>query len=132
MLVQLLRKNGLGARAEPYDAASRGQIASLDTTGVAMICISYLEISGNPSHLRYLVRRLRQRSPGTPILVGLWPAEDALLGDERLRAAVGADHYATSLRDAVQACLVVAGASTNPSIRTHSLAPDQGEAIAAA
>lgn len=107
MLQQLLGKNGLAARAEPYDAASRNQIASLDVAGVAMVCISSLEISGSPSHLRYLVRRLRHRLPQVPILVGLFPLDDASV-DERLRAAVGADFYAGSLRVAVNTCLSVA------------------------
>ena len=69
------------------------------------MCISFLEISGSPSHLRCLIRRLRDRLPGRPILVGLWPADDAVLGDERLRSAIGADEYTTSLRAAVEICL---------------------------
>ena len=42
--------------------------------------------SGNPAHLRYLLRRLRQKVGDAPILVGLWPAEEAVLTDESLRA----------------------------------------------
>ncbi len=34
--------------------------------GIAMVCISYLEISGSPNHLHYLMRRLRSRMPGVP------------------------------------------------------------------
>lgn len=50
----------------------------LDGTGIAMVCVSYLEISGSPSGLHHLVRRLRERMPGAKILVGLWPtASDA-------------------------------------------------------
>jgi hypothetical protein len=105
MLAQLLTKHGLGSRVEPHNAVSRSGIANLEVTGVAMVCISYLEITGTPSHLRYLLRRVRQKVPGAPILVGLWPAEEAVLRDDRLRAAVGADYYATSLREAVTACL---------------------------
>jgi predicted PurR-regulated permease PerM len=105
MLAQLLQKHGLGARVAPHEAVSRSNIIGLDITGVAMVCISYLEISGNPAHLRYLLKRLRQRLPKAPILVGLWPADDVILTDQELRAAVGADHYATSLRDAVAACI---------------------------
>ena len=108
MLAQLLGKHGLGAHAAPHEAASREGIAALDVQGVAMICVSYLEISGNPSHLRYLLRRLRRRAPGVSILVGLWPAEDEVLQDQRLRAVIGADHYASSLHDAVQICVRVA------------------------
>ena len=38
-------------------------IGTLDGEGVAMVCLCYLEIGGTPSHLRYLLRRLRQRLP---------------------------------------------------------------------
>ena len=108
ILAQLLGKHGLGARLVPYELVSRTKVATLDVQGIAMVCISYLEISGSPSHLRYLLRRLRQRLPGVPVLVGLWPAEDTVLKDERLRSAVGADYYTSSLRDAVTACLEAA------------------------
>ena len=74
-----------------------------------MVCISYLEISGSPAHLRYLVRRLRGRLPtGTSILVGLWQTEDEVLQDHALQSLVGADHYTTSLREAVETCVRVA------------------------
>ncbi|MBV9858968.1 MAG: AI-2E family transporter [Alphaproteobacteria bacterium] len=108
MLAQLLRKHGLGARTVPYEAVSREGIGSLATAGVAMVCISYLDISGTPSHLRYLIRRLRRTLPQVPILVGLWPAEDEVLKDDQARAAIGADCYATALRDAVRFCMEAA------------------------
>jgi predicted PurR-regulated permease PerM len=108
ILVQLLGKHGLGARAAPYENASRDSITKLDVEGVAMVCISYLEITGGPAALHYLVRRLRQRIPGIPILVGLWPSEDAVLKDDRVRAVIGADYFTTSLREALDTCIVVA------------------------
>ena len=108
MLAQLLGKHGLGARVAAHDSASRANIRSLDVSGVAMVCISYLEISGSPSNLHYLLRRLRQRLPGVPILVGLWPSNDEVLHDKRVRAVIGADHYTTSLKEAVETCVAVA------------------------
>ena len=67
-----------------------------------MVCISYLELSGSPSHLRYLLRRLRRHlPPDVRVLVGLWPAGEAILQDERMHAAVGADYYTSSLHEAV-------------------------------
>src|ERR671920_2046377 len=94
MLAQLLSKHGLCARVVPHEAVSRSNVLGLDVTGVAMVCISYLEISGNPAHLRYLLKRLRQRlPPGAPILVGLWPAEEAVLKDRQIQKQVGADLY---------------------------------------
>ena len=126
MLAQLLGKHGLPARVVSQDASSRAHIQSLDVTGVAMVCVSYLEASGSPSTLRYLTRRLRQRAPGAPILVGLWQADAAVLADERLRATVGADHYVTTLRDAVNSCLAAARAAAEmapPTSAEPALAP---------
>ncbi len=109
MLVQLLGKHGLGARLAPYEAVSRDRVETLDVSGVAMVCMSYLDISGSPAHLRYLMRRLRQRLPkGTPILVGLWPTQDAALTDKTIQVEIGADYFTSSLRDAVNACLQAA------------------------
>jgi predicted PurR-regulated permease PerM len=114
MLAQLLHKSGLTARVLPHEAASRLRISTLEGDGVAMVCLCYLEIGGAPSHLRYLLRRLRQRLPNARLLVGLWPAEQAILTDDRLRAAVGADIYTSSLREAVEACLESARAEIPP------------------
>ena len=104
ILMQLLAKNGLAARAEPFEAAARHTIASLDLTDVSIICIVSLEISSNPSHLRYLVRRIRQRLPHVPVLLGLFSLDEAAI-DDRFRTAVAADLFVTSMRDAVTACL---------------------------
>ncbi len=113
MLVQLLGKHGLGARLVPYEAVSRDRVERLDVDGVAMVCISYLDISGSPAHLRYLLQRLRRRLPrGAPILVGLWPTQDAALTDKTTQTGIGADYFASSLRDAVDACLKAARGAT--------------------
>ena len=109
MLAQLLAKHGLGSRTVDHEAVSRDHIATLDVTGVAMACISYLEISGSPAHLRYLIRRLRQRLPsGAPILVGLWPAGEQSADERQQRAAVDAEYFTTSLADSVTACVQAA------------------------
>jgi predicted PurR-regulated permease PerM len=108
MLAQLLGKHGLGARVVSHDAVSRATINSLDLRDVAMMCVSYVNISGRPAHLRYLLRRLRERQPRVPILVGLWPEDDPIMADEDLRAAMGADHYVSTLREAVERCVAAA------------------------
>jgi hypothetical protein len=105
MLAQILRKHGLGAGIASYQSVSRERIATLDLTGVAMVCISYLDISGNPAHLRYMIRRLRERKPDLVILVGLWPAGDKALSDPATGREIGADAYVSSLRQAVDSCV---------------------------
>ena len=104
MLGQLLDKHGLGARVIPSGAISRTAIGELDTTGVAMVCVSFLDISGTMAPLRHLLRRLRQHLPQIPILVGLWSPGETISEMDRQRAQ-GADDCVTSLRDAVAKCL---------------------------
>jgi predicted PurR-regulated permease PerM len=108
MLAQLLEMHGLTTLVLPYEAASREGILSLNGSGTTMVCITYLEISGTPSHLRYLVQRLRRRIPRAPILIGFWDPEDEVVKEPRVRAFIGADYYSTSLRGAVDCCLKAA------------------------
>lgn len=108
MLAQLLTVHGVGTRLASVEAASRQRLSTFDASGLMMVCITYLEITGSPSHLRYLLRRLRQRLPGVPILVGLWPAGDRTMTDAQVQSIVGADAHVSTLRDAVDTCLQVA------------------------
>ena len=105
MLAQLLRKHGLDARVVSHGEVSRERIRSLDVAGVAMVCVSYLDITGNPAHLRYLLERLKRQAPGVRVLVGLWPVGEKVLTDAAVGHAVGADFYVSSLRNAVETCL---------------------------
>lgn len=108
MLAQLLGKHGIDASVLPHAAMSREQIETLDVSGAAMICISYLDLGGSPSHLHYLMRRLRRQTRNIPILVGIWPGDAEVLMDDRLRTVIGADYYTRSLREAVDACVSAA------------------------
>lgn len=106
MLVQLLGKHGLGARLVGYGEVSRENVETLDVEGVAMACVSYLDITGSPAHLRYLMQRLRQRLPhGAPILVGLWPSQDATLTDKQVQQSIGATYFTSSLAATVTSCV---------------------------
>ncbi|WP_230628467.1 AI-2E family transporter [Sphingomonas sp. Leaf37] len=113
MLAQLLARRGFGTRRIPHAAVARDAVQRVDYSGTRMICLSYLEIGGSPSHLRYLVRRLRREAPGAHILVGLWPQGEAALSDEQIQRVLGADSYVGSLASAVD---VVTDIATAPDI----------------
>jgi predicted PurR-regulated permease PerM len=115
MLAQLLGKHGLAAHTVSHAAISRSKAGSFAADGVAMICVTYLEIDRHFPHLRHLLRRLHQRLPKVPLLIGLWPAPDAFAEEERLRAGISADFHASSLREAVQACVRAATNDAEPS-----------------
>ena len=70
-----------------------------------MICIAYLEVKGNPSHLRYLLQRLRERLPNSKLLVGLWPEQQSVLSDTALQREIGADVYVSTLLQSIEACI---------------------------
>lgn len=112
MLAQLLTKHGLGARVVPHRVVGRDRIRAFDAGDARMICISYLEIAGAPSHLRYLVRRLRRAAPDLPLLVGLWPPRSDAANDPR--AMVNADMHVETLHAAVAACLAQATGLAEP------------------
>ncbi|MEX6506749.1 AI-2E family transporter [Jiella sp. M17.18] len=102
MLAQLLERHGIATRCEPRDTLLTTNIFRLDTAGVTMVCLSYLDGS-RAAEVRYLVRRLRRKMPQARILLGFWGME-AKSAAEELRASSGADFQATSLRQAVDVC----------------------------
>jgi predicted PurR-regulated permease PerM len=120
MIAQLLGKHGIGARLAPYEAVSRTRIGSFEVHNVAMVCILYLDIRGNPAHLRYLLRRLREHLPDARFVVGLWPVEDPILRDPNLAQTVGADYYVSTLHEAVEACFAAAHQSVREKDRSLS------------
>jgi predicted PurR-regulated permease PerM len=105
MLAQLLTQRQVDTRVVSNAMVSREAIGSLDLRGVDVVAISYLELAGSPAHLRYLIKRLRQRAPNLKIIVGLWPKGEAVLTDTAIQRAVGADVYVGSLRAATEAAL---------------------------
>ncbi|NNM73983.1 AI-2E family transporter [Enterovirga aerilata] len=107
MLAQLLAKHGLGARVEGPDVLATSRIAPLDTAGVRLVCVSFLDTTA-PVHVRFAVRRLRRRVPDARIMVGAWGLDrDAA---DSLCAASRSDACATRLSEAVRYCLEAARA----------------------
>ncbi len=108
MIEQLLRHRGFGVRRITHAEVARDRIGTLDFTGARLVCLSYLELGGTPSHLRYLVRRLRRSAAAAHVMVGLWPEGEAALTDTQIQQTLGADLYVGSLRAAVDAAAALA------------------------
>ena len=102
MLAQLLGERGVATRSIPHTAVSREAIGNLDLTGIGAVAISYLQLAGSPAHLRYLIKRVRQRAPDVRVIVGLWPEGEAAMSDEAIQRSIGADAYVGSLAQAVE------------------------------
>jgi hypothetical protein len=80
-------------------------IGQLDLSAVEAVIVSYLELTEAPAQLRYLIRRLRHRAPQAALIAGVWAQGEAVLTDTKMQAALGADRYVGSLREAIDASL---------------------------
>ncbi|HWX36957.1 MAG TPA: AI-2E family transporter [Steroidobacteraceae bacterium] len=120
MLAQLLEKHGLGARVEGADAVAISNIFRLDTAGIGMVCLSYLD-AGSPARMRYAIRRMRRRLPQAQILLGCWRADT---DTTTIRDTAKPDAVATTLREAVKLCLEAARNSRTSSLPMEVQQPD--------
>jgi hypothetical protein len=127
MLAQLATAHGLAARVEAAEALSTTNVFRLDTTGVTIVCLVYLDASG-PAHMRYAVRRLRRKLPSATIVLGCWVKEINPAALESLREGAKADLVASSLGDAVKLCIEAAGVKDQ---RQESLGKETSATVAA-
>jgi predicted PurR-regulated permease PerM len=108
MLGQLSTAHGLAARVEGAEALSTANIFRLETIGVAVVCLVYMDASG-PAHMRYSVRRLRRKLPKATIILGCWMKDRDPAGLELLRDGAKADLVAASLGEAIKLCIEATG-----------------------
>jgi predicted PurR-regulated permease PerM len=104
MLIQLLEKHGLGGCVETNAAVSASNIERLNSAGVMVVCLSYLDLGSSPAHLRHSVKRIRRQITGATMVAGLW----GHAGDEnreQLQTTAAADYYVSSLREALSLCI---------------------------
>jgi hypothetical protein len=113
MLAQLSTAHGLAARVEGPEALSTTNVFRLETTGVAIVCLVYLDASG-PAHMRYSVRRLRRKLPKATIILGCLVRDIDPAALELLREGAKADLVAASLGEAVKLCIEATGVEDQP------------------
>jgi predicted PurR-regulated permease PerM len=106
MLSQLTAAHGLKARTEGPEALSTANVFRLQTAGISIICLVYMDAS-TPAHMRYSVRRLRRKLPKGIIILACCTKEtdDGIL--ENLRENARADMAAASLAEATRRCIDV-------------------------
>jgi hypothetical protein len=107
-LARLSTAHGLAARVEGAEALSTTNVFRLETTGVAILCVVYLDASG-PAHMRYTIRRLRRKLPKATIILGCWVKDIDPAALELLREGAKADLVAASLGEAVRLCIEATG-----------------------
>jgi hypothetical protein len=123
MIAQLVERRGIGARAEQADALSMSRIFSLDTTGVELICVCYVE-AVSAAQVRYAARRIHRMAPDVLVLVALFG--DGLEGEDVIPST---DVVRGSLQATVDRVVAIANGANVPDMsptltaKTPSLAP---------
>jgi predicted PurR-regulated permease PerM len=126
ILSVLLAKHGVGARSVPWEAVSIANLARIDAAGARILCLSCLDPRLS-SHVKFLIRRLRRRFPGTTIVVGFWTLGEAdTIPPDRV-TETGADLMVRSLREALA---VVCGEVIRARQPTAPAEPERGVASA--
>jgi hypothetical protein len=104
MFAQLCGVHGLAARVEGAEALSSNSIVRLDPTGIALVCLSYIDLT-SPAHMRFAVRRLRRKLPSAKFLLGCWDSTEDAGRLEEYRENAKAEFAAFSLREAIRICV---------------------------
>lgn len=115
MLVQLLEKHGLGGSVETNAAVSSSNIVRLNSAGVMVVCLSYLDLGSSPAYLRHSIKRIRRQITGAKLVVGLWGHGD-VKNRGQLQTTTPVDFYVSSLREALSVCIdaVSGGGAKSP------------------
>ena len=107
IIAQLARRRGIGAQAKQFDALSLSKIFALDTEGVALVCLCYLE-SATPAQIRYAVRRIRRKAPDAFVLVSLLNETAKIEDTDAAQLPSGTDLVKGSLADTLARIMDVA------------------------
>ncbi|MBL8588716.1 MAG: AI-2E family transporter [Methylobacteriaceae bacterium] len=100
-MADAFNRAGLGAKVLPAETLQAAGLARLETTGVRMIVLSFLDDSSE-SAMRFAVRRLRVKAPQARIVLAIWADPDETIDRAHLKAATQADLIALSVREAHQ------------------------------
>ncbi len=113
LLAHVLEKRGIGARVVSASEVSPSHLARLNTSGVQVYCVSYLD-PGNYKNARYLVRRLKKKMPQAHPMAGFWGYAES---DSHYLDSVEAmemDDVVSSLTQAAERVLVLARRAADP------------------
>ena len=105
MVAMVAGTHGVSARVLLPSTLSAANLANLDLSDAALICLSYFDCK-TPARIQYAARRAKGKAPDAKVMLGLWTAADAAL--EAIRAEVGADFAVNTLHDAAMIILTEA------------------------
>jgi predicted PurR-regulated permease PerM len=106
ILAQVLEKHGLGVRFEKNQVVSPGNVFHLGGEGVALVCVSYIDVGDAGLRARACIKRVQRQIPNVAILAGLWGPNKDQSGANR--SALNVNYYANSFTEAAKLCIKAA------------------------
>jgi hypothetical protein len=108
VLATLSEIHGIKGRVERSEALMAPNLAKLDLSGTALICLSSIDMK-TPAYIHYAARRLKNRAPHAKTLLGIWSVSDQKAFTD-LKEAVNADYITRSFHEAAVIILEEAAA----------------------
>jgi len=106
IFAQILEKHGIGVQIKKLHAASSSDEFPPGGEGVALVCVSYLDVGDASARIRAAIRRVRRQLPRATVLAGLWGPNNDQPGE--IRAELNANLYARSFCEAAKQCIEAA------------------------
>jgi hypothetical protein len=106
ILAQILKKHGLGVQVEKNQVVPSANVFHLDGDGIALVCVSCIDVGDAPLRVRAAIRRVQRQIPNATVLAGLWgPNKDE---SGAIRSELKASYYANSFSQAARLCIKAA------------------------
>jgi predicted PurR-regulated permease PerM len=119
IVAHLVGREGIGARPEQAGALSMARLFSLDTKGVALICLCYVEYA-TAAKIHYAIRRIRRKAPDVIILAALFGSASGI--DEQEKQG-GTEFVQQSFAAAVDKIVALASLGEKVDSRDRPTAP---------
>jgi hypothetical protein len=123
MLAQILGKHGLAAWVQPFADVASVKNFKIDALDARLVCVSYFGAQATPTHMRYLIRRLKRLMPHARFLAGFWMLANEATKLEEWRTIVGADFACGTLVEATAICVSQAMRGQDRSLQASRIVP---------
>ncbi len=104
MLVQVLQKRAIAAALQPLSGTGAGRRLNVQTPESRLVCLSYFGTASKPTHVRYVIRRLKRVMPHARFVACFWMLGEERAKSEEWRISVGADFVTSSIDETALLC----------------------------
>jgi hypothetical protein len=127
IFAQILEKHGIGVQIKKLHSASSSDEFQPGGEGVALVCVSYLDVGDASARIRAAIRRVRRQLPRASVLAGLWgPNNDQ---SDEIRTALDANLYARCFCEAAKQCVEAAAPGRPASWLPRARGDGQGNVL---